>query len=225
MNIIDRWFPNVVDNWDQFTQSTIETIQMVFITAVIAGILGLMLGILLVVTQEHGILENKPLYYILDKAVNVLRSIPFIILLALVVPLTRILVGTSIGTTAAIVPLTIGAFPFYARQVQNALVEVSPGIVEAAKSVGSGPLEIIIRVYLKEGLVDLIRVSVVTLISVIDLTAMAGAIGGGGLGNLAITFGYNRFQTDIVVVATLIILVLVFITQAIGDFFIRRLKH
>ncbi|WP_206184332.1 methionine ABC transporter permease [Sporolactobacillus sp. THM19-2] len=133
--------------------------------------------------------------------------------------------GTTIGTTAAIVPLVIGISPFYARQIQNALVEVDSGIIEAAESMGSGPLEIIFRVYLREGLADIIRVSVLTMISLIGLTAMAGAVGGGGLGNLAVSVGYQRFQNDVTFVAMIIILLLVFVIQFIGDIIARKVSH
>ncbi len=198
---------------------------MTAITAIIAGILGMAIGIGLIVTQPGGILENRIVYNILDKFVNLFRSIPFVILLAIIAPVTRIIVGTAIGTTAAIVPLVIGSAPFYARQIQNALAEVDHGVIEAAESVGSGPIAIIFRVYLKEGLADIIRSSVLTLISLIDLTAMAGAIGGGGLGNLAVNIGYNRFQTDVIFLAMLIILVIVFIIQLVGDWLARRVDH
>ncbi|TVP91579.1 MAG: ABC transporter permease, partial [Alkalibacterium sp.] len=165
---------------------------MVGVTAVIAGTLGVVLGITLVVTERNGILENQKLYDVLEKGVNAFRSVPFIIMLALIAPITRLIVGTSIGTTAAIVPLVVGTVPFYSRQVQNALLEVDRGVIEAAEAMGSSPFEIIVRVYLKEGLPSIIRVSSVTIINLIGLTAMAGAVGAGGLGNLAIARGYNR---------------------------------
>lgn len=224
-SLLTKLFPNVVSQWDLVTQSFTETLFMVGWTALIAGIIGISFGILLTITGPKGILENTLLYSILDKFINIIRSVPFIILLALVVPLTRIIVGTSIGTIAAIVPLSIGVFPFYARQVQNALVEVDPGIIEAAQASGSSNFDLIFGVYLKEGTSELIRVSIVTLIGVIDFTAMAGAIGGGGLGNLAISLGYDRFETDITIAATLIILVMVLVTQTIGDYFVRRTTH
>ncbi len=146
-------------------------------------------------------------------------------MLALIYPLTRFIVGTTIGLNAALVPLTIGFAPFFARQTQNALLGVDKGIVEAANAMGSSPWEILFHVYLKEGLPAIIRASAVSMISLIGLTAMAGAIGAGGLGNLAIAIGYNGFQNDVAVVSTLIILLLVFITQWIGDLLIRRVTH
>nr|WP_134915505.1 methionine ABC transporter permease [Lactiplantibacillus plantarum] len=209
--------PNVLQMKAEFIQATLETLYMTAVSALVAGILGLGLGVLLVVTQPHGILADGPSYQVLDKLTNLLRSVPFIILLAVISPLTSYLIGTTVGTTASLVPLVFGIFPFYARQVQNALLDVDQGIVEAAQSMGSSPIAIIFRVYLKEGLPDLIRVSIVTVISLIGLTTMAGAIGAGGLGDIAISIGYARFENDVTFVAMIIILILVFAVQLFGD--------
>jgi len=222
---ITTFLPNVSEIWDEVIQSTWETLYMTLVAGLVAGGLGVILGVILVVTQDGGILENRHLYNVLDKLVNIFRSLPFIILMALIVPFTRFVVGTSIGTTASIVPLVVATVPFYARQIQNALVEVDAGVIEAAQSMGASPGEIIFRVYLKEGLPGIIRVSSVTIINLIGLTAMAGAIGGGGLGNLAITRGYNRFQNDVTLVATIIILIIVFISQAIGNALEKKVSH
>ncbi|WP_086313894.1 ABC transporter permease [Enterococcus sp. 7F3_DIV0205] len=224
-SFLQQYFPNVLLLKQEFIDSTIETLYMVFWTAVIAGILGTLLGVVLVATGPEGILKNSVLYNILEKIINVCRSIPFIIMLALIQPITRFLTGTTIGTTAALVPLVIGVIPFFARQIENALLEVDSGVIEAAESMGTSPLGIIFRVYLVEGLPSIIRVSSVTIINLIGLTAMAGAIGAGGLGNLAITRGYNRFQTDVTVVATMIILVLVFASQFISNTLIKKTSH
>lgn len=222
---ITTFLPNVSEIWDEVLQSTWETLYMTLVAGLIAGILGVILGVILVVTEDGGILESRHLYNVLDKLVNIFRSLPFIILMALIVPFTRLVVGTSIGTTASIVPLVVATVPFYARQIQNALVEVDAGVIEAAQSMGASPWEIIFRVYLKEGLPGIIRVSSVTIINLIGLTAMAGTIGGGGLGNLAITRGYNRFQNDVTLVATIIILIIVFISQAIGNALVKKVSH
>ena len=139
--------------------------------------------------------------------------------------MTRFLVGTTIGEKAALVPLIIGVIPFYARQIENALLEVDPGVIEAAESMGTSPLGILFRVYLVEGLPGIIRVSAVTVINIIGFTAMAGAVGAGGLGNLAVTRGYNRFQTDVTIVATLLILVLVFFSQWVSNIIIKKVSH
>lgn len=198
---------------------------MTAVSALVAGILGLGLGVLLVVTQPHGILADGPSYQVLDKLTNLLRSVPFIILLAVISPLTSYLIGTTVGTTASLVPLVFGIFPFYARQVQNALLDVDQGIVEADQSMGSSPIAIIFRVYLKEGLPDLIRVSIVTVISLIGLTTMAGAIGAGGLGDIAISIGYARFENDVTFFAMIIILILVFAVQLFGDWLVKSVTH
>ncbi|MCM8607725.1 MULTISPECIES: methionine ABC transporter permease [Lactiplantibacillus] len=217
--------PNVLQMKAEFIQATWETLYMTAISAIVAGILGLGLGVLLVVTQPGGILADRPSYELLDKLTNLLRSVPFIILLAVISPLTSYLVGTTVGTTASLVPLVFGIFPFYARQVQNALLDVDGGIVEAAQSMGSSPAAIIFRVYLKEGLPDLVRVSIVTAISLIGLTTMAGAIGAGGLGDIAISIGYARFENDVTLVAMIIILVMVFAVQLFGDWLVKRVSH
>nr|WP_187698602.1 methionine ABC transporter permease [Paenibacillus alvei] len=218
-------FPNIWNLREEILISIYETIYMVVVTSLFSVLFGLLLGVTLIVVDKGGILENRHVYSILDKIINLFRSIPFIILIAVVVPLTRLIAGTSIGMHAAIVPLVIGIVPFYARQIQNALVEVDPGIVEAAQSMGSGPIEIVYRVYLKEGLNAIVRASSVTVINLIGLTTMAGAIGSGGLGNLAISKGYNRFQNDITIVATILILILVFVCQFIGDYFTKKTMH
>ena len=198
---------------------------MTFWSSLIAGILGLGIGILLVITQEGGIAEDGYVYSLVDKVVNLLRSIPFIILLAVMFPITNFIVHTTVGTTAALVPLVVGIFPFYARQVQNALLEIDPQVIEAARSMGSGNLEIIFRIYLREGLPDLIRASIVTVISLIGLTTMAGAIGSGGLGAVAISIGYARYQNDVTVAAMLVILIMVFIVQFAGDWLAKKTVH
>lgn len=221
----ERYFPNVVAISDEFVEATIQTLYMTFWTALIAGILGIILGIVLVVTRPGGILESRGLFELLDKIINIVRSIPFIILLALLGTTTRLIVGTTIGETAALVPLIAGIIPFFARQIEIALLEVDPGVIEAAEAMGTSPLGIIVRVYLPEGLAGIIRVSALTIINVIGLTAMAGAVGAGGLGNLAITRGYNRFQNDVTIMATLIILILVFFSQFISNLLVKKVSH
>lgn len=225
MNFLQTYFPNVMEIPDEFIQATIDTIYMTFWTSLIAGILGVFFGVLLVVTRPGGILEQQAIFVLLDQIVNIVRSIPFIILLSLLVVFTRFIVGTSIGAKAALVPLIAGVIPFFARQIEIALLEVDPGVIEAAEAMGTSPLGIIFRVYLKEGLPGIVRVSALTIINIIGLTAMAGAVGAGGLGSLAITRGYNRFQTDVTIVAMLIILILVFISQAISNLIIKKITH
>ena len=217
--------PNVAKIPKDFLEATQQTLYMTFWTALWSGIFGILLGVILVVTHDGGILENRWFYRILDQLVNIFRSIPFIILVALLATTTRFLAGTTIGSKAALVPLIAGVIPFFARQVENALLEVNPGVVEAAQAMGTSPWGIIFRVYLKEGLPGIVRASALTVISVIGLTAMAGAVGGGGLGNLAISRGYNRFQTDVTLMSTILILILVFITQFIARRIEKRVTH
>lgn len=224
-HFLETYLPNVYLIPDEFIEATKQTLYMSFWTALIGGVIGLGFGIVLVVTRPQGLLENRLLYEVLDKVINVVRSIPFIILLSLLALTTRFLVGTTIGAKAALVPLIFGVVPFFARQVENALLEVDPGVIEAAESMGTSPLGIVFRVYLIEGLPGIIRVSALTIINVIGLTAMAGAVGAGGLGNLAISRGYNRFQTDVTIVATLLILILVFLSQWISNLLIKKISH
>lgn len=219
------FFANAIASKQDFITETGATIYMVVITSIIAGIIGMLGGLALTLTQEGGLWENKKVYWVLDKVVNIFRSIPFIILLALISPVTRAIVKTTIGNTAAIVPLVVGSAPFYARQIENALAEVDGGIIEAAKSMGDSPANIVFGVYLKEGLPAILRASAMTVISLIGLTAMAGAVGAGGLGNLAITRGYNRYQNDIIIVSTVLILILVFITQGIFNLWVKKVQH
>ncbi|WP_156299358.1 methionine ABC transporter permease [Streptobacillus canis] len=220
-----KYFENAYNIRHDFWVETKLTIYMTVVAAIIAGVLGIILGVILILFQDGGLLENKKVYSVLDKIVNISRSIPFIILIALLSNVTRFIVGTTIGSTAAIVPLVFACIPFYSRQVENALLEVDKGIIEAAKSMGYSKLQIILHVYLKEGLPGLIRVSQLTLISLLSLTTMAGAVGGGGLGNLAISQGYYRYRNDITIVATAIILLLVFFIQYVGNKIIKRISH
>lgn len=223
--LLANLLPNAFKIPNEFVEATIQTVYMVFWTTLIAGILGILLGLLLVVIGPSGFIRNDFLYGVLDKIINVVRSIPFIILLTLLGVFTRFLIGTTIGETAALVPLIIGIVPFYARQIENTLLEVDPGVIEAAEAMGTSPMGILFRVYLIEGLPGIVRVSAVTIINIIGFTAMAGAAGAGGLGNLAITRGYNRFQTDVTVVATLLVLVLVFFSQWVSNIIIKKITH
>ncbi|MDR0297289.1 MAG: ABC transporter permease [Streptococcaceae bacterium] len=218
---INHTFPNAAQQWPDFWTATLETLEMTVIAAIIAGIVGILIGIALLLTGDEGLTPNKIVYVLLDKIVDIGRSIPFIILLAVIMPFTRLLVGTSIGTTAVTVPIVIGTIPFFARQVQNVLLEVSPGVIEAAEAMGTSNLDIIFRVYLKEGLVSLLRAGNFTVINLIGLTAMAGIVGGGGLGNMAVQQGYQRGATDVTLLSLIFTLVIVFVTQLLGNLAIR----
>ncbi|USS93221.1 ABC transporter permease [Fructilactobacillus ixorae] len=222
-------FPNVVQQgWTGETgwwTSIVQTLYMTFWSAIFGGIAGLIFGIALVLFDSDGILPNKIIFNVVDKVVSLFRAIPFIILLAFIAPVTQKIVGTQIGTTAALVPLSVGVFPFYARQVQVALQSVNQGTIESAQSLGSSNWDIISGVYLSEAFPELIRVSTVTLISLVGLTAMAGAIGAGGLGNMAISYGYNRFANDTTLVATILVVIMVLIIQVVGDVWARWIDH
>lgn len=206
------------------SEATLETFAMVGFSTVFSLILGLPLGILLCVTDgETGIMKKPVLNQVLTRIVNVLRSFPFMILMILLFPLSRKIVGTSIGTTATIVPLSIAAAPFVARIIETALKEVDPGVVQAARAMGSTNMQIIWKVLLPEAMPSLVSGITLTIINLIGYSAMAGAIGGGGLGDLAIRYGYQRFRTDIMAVSVIVILVLVEVIQIIGTKISSRL--
>ncbi len=218
-------FPNVMSKLPSFYKSIYETLVMVGWSGSISFFLGLLLGISLIVTKRGGILQNNALFQITDNVINFLRSIPFIILLAGLIPLTRLISGTAIGVEGAIVPLIFGTVPFFSRQIETALAEMDPGLVEAAQSMGSGPIEIIFRVYLKECIPGIIRGTTITAISLIGLTAMAGAVGAGGLGDFAIRFGYQRNQIDVTYASVIVLVIMVNIIQIIGNFIVKKNSH
>lgn len=225
VEIISNLFPNVMAKLLELQNSTFETLYMLFISGTISLVFGLIFGVILVVTKEGNILENKTVYYILDKIVNIFRSIPFIILLAAAIPFTRFIMGTAIGTKGALVPLVIGTVPFFSRQIESALLELDKGVIEAAQSMGSSPLEIIFRVYLKESIPNIVRAITITFVSLVGLTAMAGSIGGGGLGDFAIRYGYQRYQNDITFVTVVILLIIVNVIQGLGNYIIKKTTH
>ena len=201
-----------------------ETTYMVAVSGLISALVGIPLGIILVTTDKKHILENTPLNQVLGVIVNAARSTPFIILMVAIIPLTRLIVGTSIGTNAAIVPLSIAAIPFVARIVESALKEVDYGVIEAAQAMGASPREIITKVLLPEAMPAIILGLTLTIISLIGYSAMAGAIGGGGLGDLAIRYGYQRFRADIMLMTVIILIGQVQIVQSTGDYLARRLN-
>lgn len=201
-----------------------QTVYMVLASTIMAVIIGFLPAIILVITDEKGLKPNKAMYKSLDFIINILRSFPFIILMIAIFPFTKLLVGKTIGTTAAIVPLTIAAAPFAARVIESAMKEVDSGIIEAARSFGASNWQIIHKVILKEAFPSIILGITLTVISVVGYSAMAGAIGGGGLGDVAIKYGYYRFKTDIMVYTVIILIVLVQIFQSIGDIIYKKLS-
>lgn len=210
---------------DLLTNATLETLYMVGASSAISIIFGVPLGVLLLITSKGYFFENLVFYRILGTIVNALRSIPFIILMVAITPITKFIVGTSIGTTAVIVPLVVGTIPFTGRLVETSLRTVSTGLIEAATSMGATPRQIVTRVLLPEALPELIQNFTITVIVIIGCSAMAGAIGGGGLGDVAIRYGYMRFRLDMMISTVLILIVMVQLVQFIGDYLTRKVDH
>jgi D-methionine transport system permease protein len=214
---------SILEYADLLGKGTVDTLYMTIVATAFAYLFGLPLGIILVVTEEKGILPRKKLNILLGGVINILRSAPFIILLIAVIPVTRFVAGTTIGATASIVPLVIGATPFVARLVEASIKEIDRGVVEAAQSMGSSPWQIIRKVMIPETLPSLILGASITTITLIGYSAMAGAIGGGGLGDLAIRYGYYRYQKDIMFLTVGLLILIVQIIQSLGSYFARRI--
>ncbi|NLM38638.1 MAG: ABC transporter permease [Firmicutes bacterium] len=210
--------------WQTLWQALQETLIMVVASTLIAALFGLPLGLALACTSPGHILENRVISKLLGAIVNVGRSIPFIILMVAIIPFTRWLVGTSIGTTAAIVPLSIAAIPFAARLVESAIFEIDRGVIEAAQSMGSSPWQIIWKVLIPEARASLVLGLTITTVNLVGYSAMAGAIGGGGLGDLAIRFGYQRFRGDVMLQTVILLVILVQAMQMLGDWASRKLS-
>lgn len=225
IEFLQKIMPHVVEKFPELITCTIQTIQMVCESGLISFCIGLIFGIVLTVTRKDDILENAVVYQIFDKVINIFRSIPFVILLAALIPLTRAVAGTAIGTKGAMIPLVFGTVPFFSRQIEAALAQLDRGLIEAGRSMGNSPLEIIFRIYLKESIPHIVRATTITFISLIGLTAMAGSIGGGGLGDFAIRYGYQRNQTDITYVTVVILLVFVFALQGLGNLLTKKTTH
>lgn len=210
---------------DLLVDATLETLYMVGASSAISILLGVPLGVLLLVTSKGYFYESRRFYMILGTVVNALRSVPFIILMVAISPLTKLIVGTSIGTTAVIVPLVIGTIPFTGRLVETSLRTVPTGLIEAATSMGATPRQIVTRVLLPESLPELIQNFTITVIVIIGCSAMAGAIGGGGLGDVAIRYGYMRFRLDMMISTVLILVLMVQLVQFVGDYLTRKVDH
>ena len=206
-----------------FLQGTIDTLVMTCVATILAYVIGIPLGILLVVTSPNGLRPNRVVSTIVGWIVNIGRSVPFIILLVALIPFTRFIVGTSLGVPGAVVPLVVTAAPFAARMVEQSLEETDSGLVEAAQSFGASTWQIVWKVYLKETLPSLVRGAAITFVTLFGYSAMAGTVGAGGLGDIAIRYGYQRFQTDVMIFAVLLCVVLVIVFQAIGDVTARKI--
>lgn len=212
-------------NYEQILEALWETIYMTGAAFGFSLLIGFPLGILLVVTRRGHLLENEPVSKILNVVINIFRSIPFIILMVAIIPLTRLIVGTSIGTAAAIVPLVFYAGPYIARLIENSLLEVDNGVIEAAQAMGASPAQIVFRFLIPEALSSLVLALTIAVVGLIGASAMAGAIGGGGLGDLAITYGYQRFDTFIMFITVAILVVLVQGVQSFGNLLSRRVRR
>ena len=216
--------PNVMSKPDLLWKAFVETMQMLLISAPISFLLGLVLGVTVVACKPGGVLQNRFVSLVVGKVIDLFRSIPFILLAIIMLGLSRLVIGTASGVKGAIIPLLFGTVPFFARQVESAMSEVSPGLVEAAESMGCSPWDILWRVYLKESVPGIVRGGTITLVSLIGFTAMAGAIGAGGLGNFAITYGLRR-QMDVAYTVIIIILIMVSIIQAVGNRIAEKATH
>ncbi|WP_297596138.1 methionine ABC transporter permease [uncultured Cetobacterium sp.] len=216
---------NVIKYQDEMVYAFGETIVMVTVAGIVSTLIGAVMGVVLVITKKDGILENTLVNNILGKFINIFRSIPFVILLAALIPVTRFFMGTTIGLKGAIVPLIFGSTPFVARQIESALLGVDSGVIEAAYAMGSSPLEIIYRVLLREALPEIVYALVITTVSLIGFSAVAGTVGGGGLGDFAIRYGYQHFKTDIMVVTIIILVVLITLIQWSGERILKKIKH
>lgn len=222
INLIVDW---VSQNSHLILNATWQTVYMVAISGLVGFLVGIPLGVILHITKPRGLMENRRFNRVLGAVVNVGRSVPFLVLMVAIIPLTKLLIGTFIGTTAAIVPLTIGAIPFVARLIEGALLEVPAGLVEAAQAMGAKPLQIITKVLLPEAMPTILNAVTITLVTLVSYSAMAGTVGGGGLGDVAIRYGFYRYDITVMAVTVVMLIVLVQIIQSIGDAIVRRVDH
>jgi D-methionine transport system permease protein len=222
LEIINDLMSNV--DWSEINQATLDTLFMLGFAVFFSTVIGIPIGLILFLTSKGRLLQNTWVYSILSFIINVLRSVPFIILLIVMIPATTMLVGTSLGAKGTIPPLVIGAFPFFARLVENALKEIDNGIFHMAESCGASTWQIIWHILLPEITPSLIASITVTAIALVSYTAMAGTVGGGGLGDLAIRYGYQRFQTDVMLITVVLMVVMVQVIQVFGDLLIRIIR-
>lgn len=223
--MVTKLFPNVIEFASDFPQAIIDTLLMLVISGLISVAIGILLAVIVVVTRKDGLKENQPVFWILDKIINLFRSIPFIILIPTVAVLSRALFGTTIGIEGALVPLVIGTAPFVARQMESAIMEIDPGIIEASIAMGLSTKEIIFDVYLRENIPGMIRGLTISFIALVGQIAIVGSVGAGGLGDMAIRYGLQRSMGDITFVVIILILILISIVQAIGDKLVEKTTH
>jgi D-methionine transport system permease protein len=213
-----------LENSDLYTQALTETWWMVFYSLIISAVIGLPLGVLLVVTRPKHIFQNTIIYNILNVIINILRSVPFIILMVAIIPFTKLIVGTSIGVQGAIVPLVVYTAPYIARLMESAILEVDPGIIEAFQAMGASRWQIITRVLLKEARPSVVLGLTIATIGLIGATAMAGVIGAGGLGDLAIRYGYQRWELDVMITTVIFLIIIVQVIQSLGNVIAKRMR-
>lgn len=223
--MVTKLFPNVIEFASDFPQAIIDTLLMLVISGLISVVIGIFLAVIVVVTRKDGLKENELVFWILDKIINLFRSIPFIILIPTVAVLSRALFGTTIGIEGALVPLVIGTAPFVARQMESAIMEIDPGIIEASIAMGLSTKEIIFDVYLRENIPGMIRGLTISFIALVGQIAIVGSVGAGGLGDMAIRYGLQRSMGDITFVVIILILILISIVQAIGDKLVEKTTH
>ena len=223
--MVTKLFPNVIEFASDFPQAIIDTLLMLVISGLISVVVGILLAVIVVVTRKDGLKENQPVFWILDKIINLFRSIPFIILIPTVAVLSRALFGTTIGIEGALVPLVIGTAPFVARQMESAIMEIDTGIIEASIAMGLSTKEIIFDVYLRENIPGMIRGLTISFIALVGQIAIVGSVGAGGLGDMAIRYGLQRSMGDITFVVIILILILISIVQAIGDKLVEKTTH
>ncbi|MDD9196066.1 ABC transporter permease [Aliivibrio sp. S3MY1] len=221
-DVISAWLDL---NSKLLVNATGETLYMVVVAGIVGFAIGIPLGVVLHITKKGGLMENTAFNSVLGAIVNVGRSVPFLVLMVAIIPVTKLIVGSFIGTTAAIVPLTIGAIPFVARLIEGALIEVPSGLVEAAQSMGATPLQIITKVLLPEALPTILNTVTITLVTLVSYSAMAGTVGGGGLGDVAIRYGFHRYDLTIMTVTVVMLIVLVQIIQSVGDALVKKVDH
>lgn len=225
MDWINTFLPNLDRLSGELLKSIGQTATMIGVSGTIAWVLGILVGVLLVTTRPGGILENRAVFTFFDRAIDIIRSIPFIILIVLLIPLSRFLVGTGSGVTGSFVALVFGTVPFFARQVESVLSDIDHGLIEASEAMGFSPMQIIFGVYLKESIPGITRVTMITFVSFVGITAIAGAIGAGGIGDFAIRYGYQMGYRDMIWLTVLIILAVISVFQFFGNLIIRRTTH
>lgn len=225
MSILYTVAPNLERLGGELIKCLGQTLKMLAVSGSISFVLGLFFGVVLIVTRKGGILQNVFVYSLLDKAIDVIRSIPFIILMVLLIPVSRAIVGTGSGVAGSYVALIAGTVPFFARQIETVLADLDYGLIEASEAMGFTPLEIIFGVYLKESVSGITRVTMITFVSLIGITAMAGAIGAGGLGDFAIRYGYQMGYTDMTWVTVILILIMISLIQFVGNMVIKKTTH